>query len=94
VWNALAAGMTLVSLTAQDGGATEPGGVLVGLEVFALLALLVLLAVVVGSMLLGLTIYVRKRSQEAEIGRGGVPTSSPVLVAAQVPAEEGMEESV
>jgi len=93
VWNALAAGMTLVSLTAQDGGAIEPGGMLAGFGVFALLALLVLLAVLVGLVLLALTIYVRKRGQATETGRGDVPNSLG-QVAAQVPAEGVPEESL
>ena len=93
VWNALAAGMTLVSLTAQDGSAIGPGGVLAGFGVFALLALLVLLAVLVGFMLLALTIYVRKQGQVTEKWRSDVPTSLG-RVSAQVPAEGVAEESL
>ncbi len=81
LWNALAAAMTLISLAAPGGEATDAREALAWLGGLAFLALLVVLALAVGLGLLGLTVYVRRCSLAvtlpAEGGVGLTPAEKP-----------------
>lgn len=66
LWNALAAAMTFISLAMMDNEPTDGILAISGLGILATLTMLVILATAMGLSLLGLTLYVRKRSPSPE----------------------------